>query len=327
MSALSGKLYYEDYTEQVEEIDGAASDNTVAFRNHADDIEHASNVRVFDKRKSHQPVKSYMDMIGTIKPLTIDEERELVAKAKNGDQKARNVLTLANLKLVASIAKRYEDRGLPMIDLIQEGSIGLMSAVNKFDPKMGHRFSTYAAWWIREAITRSLSNKSRIVRLPVHLNELMTKIRRVRSTLAVRYGRQATTEEIANELSESIEKVEKALNSSQPCLSLDQKVATTDDEGCTLGETIMDHESATPVDEADTHYVNSQIAGLLNSLNERERKVVTLRFGLKNGQEASLRDISKEMGLTRDQVGKISCLAKRKLKKLAKREEFEGYLA
>ncbi|MDZ4837217.1 MAG: sigma-70 family RNA polymerase sigma factor [Candidatus Melainabacteria bacterium] len=326
MSALTSKLQYEDYTEQVEELDGA-SDNTVPFNKHAEDIEHMSNVRVFDKRKSHQPVKSYMDTIGTIKPLTVDQERELVAQAKNGDQRARNVLTLANLKLVASIAKRYEDRGLPMIDLLQEGSIGLMSAVNKFDPKMGHRFSTYAAWWIREAITRSLSNKSRIVRLPVHLNELMTKIRRVRSTLAVRYGRQATTEEIANDRSENIEKVEKALNSSQPCLSLDQKVATTDDEGCTLGETIMDHDSATPVDEADSHYVSSQIAGLLNSLNERERKVVKLRFGLVNGQEASLRDISQEMGLTRDQVGKISCLAMRKLKKLARRDEFEGYLA
>lgn len=326
MSALSNRLYFEDYTEQVEEFDGA-SDNTVPFRSHAEDIEHVSNVRVFDKRKGHQPVKSYMDTIAAIKPLTVDEERDLVAKAKNGDQRARNVLTLANLKLVASIAKRYEDRGLPMIDLLQEGSIGLMSAVNKFDPKMGHRFSTYAAWWIREAITRSLSNKSRIVRLPVHLNELMTKIRRVRSTLAVKYGRQATTEEIAAELSESIEKVEKALNSSQPCLSLDQKVATTDDEGCTLGETIMDSDSATPVDQADTHYVTSQIAELLDNLNEKERKVVKLRFGLINGQEASLREISKEMGLTRDQVGKISCLAMRKLKKLAKREEFEGYLA
>ncbi len=323
MSALSKKHYFDDYTEQVEEI-GGASDKTVPFRNIAQD---ASNVRLFDKRKSHMPVKSYMDSVGTIKPLTVDKERELIALAKQGDQKARNVLTLANLKLVASIAKRYEDRGLPMIDLLQEGSIGLMSAVNKFDPKMGHRFSTYAAWWVREAITRSLSNKSRIVRLPVHLNELMTKIRRVRSTLAVRLGRQATTEEIANELNESIEKVEKALNSSQPCLSLDQKVATTDDEGCTLGETIMDHDSSTPIDEADTHYVTSQISGLLNNLNEKERKVVSLRFGLKNGQEASLRDISKEMGLTRDQVGKISCLAMRKLKKLAKREEFEGYLA
>lgn len=326
MPAPCGKYNFEDYIEQVDEIDGSSS-NAVPFRNHADDIEHMSQVRVFDKRKSHQPVKSYMDTIGHIKALTVDEERELVNKAKKGEQRARNVLTLANLKLVASIAKRYEDRGLPMIDLLQEGSIGLMAAVNKFDPKMGHRFSTYAAWWIREAITRALSNKSRIVRLPVHLNELMTKIRRVRGSLAVKLGRQPITREIADELHESIEKVEKALHSSQPCLSLDQKVATTDDEGCTLGETIMDEESTDPVDEADTHYVTSQINGLLDNLNERERKVVKLRFGLGTGKERSLREISKEMGLTRDQVGKISCLAMRKLKKFARREEFEGYLA
>ncbi|MBX9667426.1 MAG: sigma-70 family RNA polymerase sigma factor [Candidatus Obscuribacterales bacterium] len=326
MLASNGKFYLDDYLTEIDEMKSAG--NTVPFpKATADDIEHMSNVRVFDKRKSHQPVKSYLDTIGHIKALTVDEERDLVSKAKKGDKRARNVLTLANLKLVASIAKRYEDRGLPMIDLLQEGSIGLMSAVKKFDPKMGHRFSTYAAWWIREAITRALSNKSRIVRLPVHLNELMTKIRRVRSHLAVKLGRQPTTQEIAEDLHENIEKVEKALNSSQPCLSLDQKVATNDDEGCTLGETIMDEDGLSSVDEADTHYVNKQIADLLGGLNERERKVVKLRFGLGTGKEQSLREISKEIGLTRDQVGKISCLAMRKLKKLARREEFEGYMA
>lgn len=326
MSALSGKRYVEDYNEQ-NEFNSSESAVVPFSRTHADDIEHASNVRVFDKRKNHQPVKSYMDTIGHIKALSVEEERELVVLAKKGDQRARNVLTLANLKLVASIAKRYEDRGLPMIDLLQEGSIGLMSAVKKFDPQLGHRFSTYAAWWIREAITRALSNKSRVVRLPVHLNELMTKVRRVRSSLAVKFGRQPTTQEIADDLQESLEKVEKALNSSQPCLSLDQKVSTADDEGCTLGETIMDEDGATPVDEADTHYVSSQIGTLLSNLNEKERKVVRMRFGLGTGEEKSLREISAEMGLTRDQVGKISCLAMRKLKKLARREEFEGYLA
>lgn len=263
----------------------------------------------------------------TGKTLTADEEKELVIRAKKGDLRARNELTMANMKLVASIAKKYEDRGIPLADLMQEGSIGLMSAVNKFDIKMGHRFSTYAAWWVREAITRALSNKSRIVRLPVHLNELMTKIRRVRSTLAVRLGRQATTEEIAMELNESVEKIEKALNASQTCMSLDQKVSMTEDDGCSLGETIVDEDATTPIDHANAPYFTSQIASLLSCLNERERKVIRMRFGMDTGEEASLREISEALGLTRDQVGKISCLAMRKLKKAATREQFEDYLA
>lgn len=323
--------YENVYREEDDQVQiGIARENTVPFRKKvagAEEIEHISQIRLFDARKSHQPVKSYLDTIGDIKTLSVEEERELVNRAKKGDRRARNVLTLANLKLVATIAKRYEDRGLPMIDLLQEGSIGLMTAVKKFDPKMGHRFSTYAAWWIREAITRALSNKSRVVRLPVHLNELMTKIRRVRSQLAVKLGRQATTLEIAEELQESIDKIERALNSSQPCLSLDQKVSTTEDEGCTLGDTIIDEDHESPVESVDSHYVSKQITDLLSVLNERERKVVQLRFGLGTGTEKSLREISKEMGLTRDQVGKLSCLAMRKLKKVAKIEEFEGYIA
>jgi RNA polymerase primary sigma factor len=303
------------------------SDNTVSFRSRSEQSDETSNVRMFEKPNSNQSVKSYLDKVVAVKALTIDEEKDLIARAKKGDLKARNTITLAHMKLVASIAKKYEDRGIPTLDLIQEGSIGLMSAINKFDPAMGHRFSTYAAWWVREAITRSLSNKSRVVRLPVHLNELMTKIRRVRSLLAVRYGRQATTEEIANEIGETVQKIENALNSSQPCLSLDQKISNTDDEGCSLGETITDEDSATPVDRVNNHYLSSQVSVLLSCLNEKERKVIRLRFGMDTGEEASLREISEAMGLTRDQVGKISCIAMRKLKNAANKDEFGDCLA
>jgi RNA polymerase primary sigma factor len=325
MFAYSGSVYFEGQDNSKKN-----RDNTIPFRRKVsgvEEIDRISQIRLFDARKNHQPVKGFLDTIGDIKTLTVDEEQDLVARAKQGDRQARNVLTLANLKLVATIAKRYEDRGLPLIDLLQEGSIGLMTAVKKFDPKMGHRFSTYAAWWIREAITRALSNKSRIVRLPVHLNELMTKVRRVRSQLAVRLGRQPSTQEIAIDLEESLDKVERALNCSQPCLSLDQKVSTSEDEGCTLGDTIVDDEFDAPRDNVETLYVNKQVESLLTVLNERERKVVQLRFGLGTGEEKSLREISKEMGLTRDQVGKLSCLAMRKLRRVANVEEFEGYLA
>lgn len=322
MSALRAEANY-DHLNLVED-----QDNTIAFPAVHDEIDEAvSNVRDLDKRRNAKSGRSYIDSVGTAKSLSADEERELVIRAQKGDKVARNTLTLANLKLVSSIVRRYEDRGIPTADLLQEGSIGLMSAIDKFDPKMGNRFSTYATWWVREAITRSLSNKSRVVRLPVHLNELMTKIRRVRSTLALRLGRQATIEEIAVELGESVDKIEKALAASQPCMSLDQKVSNADDDSCTLGETIMDEECATPGDEVDNHYVSNQIAGLLSCLNEKERNVVKLRFGLENGQEASLREISEKLGLSRDQVGKISCLAMRKLKKVACREEFEAYIA
>jgi len=261
------------------------------------------------------------------KALSADEEKALISRAKKGDVKARNELTLANMKLVNSIAKKYEDRGLPFADLVQEGTIGLMSAVNKFDPKMGHRFSTYAAWWVREAITRALSNKSRIVRLPVHLNELMTKIRRVKSTLAVKLGRQATVAEIAQELNESVEKIAKALDASQVCMSLDQKVSTSDEDGFTLGETIVDDNTVSITDRANSTYLTSQIAELLSTLNGKERDVIRLRFGLDSGEEMSLRDIAEKLNLTRDQVGKISCLAMRKLKKAASKGDFEDYLA
>ncbi len=314
MSALINM--FEDNLESFED----ESDNVVQFRSHQDGDNRVTKIRS-TKRQSG----SNQEFTG--KTLTADEERELVIRAKKGDLRARNELTMANMKLVASIAKKYEDRGIPLSDLMQEGSIGLMSAVNKFDIKMGHRFSTYAAWWVREAITRALSNKSRIVRLPVHLNELMTKIRRVRSSLAVKLGRQATVEEIAMELEETVEKIEKALNASQTCMSLDQKVSMTEDDGCSLGETIVDEDATTPIDQADAPYFSSQISTLLSCLNERERKVIRMRFGMDNGEEASLREISEALGLTRDQVGKISCLAMRKLKKAASREEFEDYLA
>jgi RNA polymerase primary sigma factor len=314
MSALINM--FEDNLESFED----ESDNVVQFRSHQDGDNRVTKIRS-TKRQSG----SNQEFAG--KTLTADEERELVIRAKKGDLRARNELTMANMKLVASIAKKYEDRGIPLSDLMQEGSIGLMSAVNKFDIKMGHRFSTYAAWWVREAITRALSNKSRIVRLPVHLNELMTKVRRVRSSLAVKLGRQATVEEIAMELDETVEKIEKALNASQTCMSLDQKVSMTEDDGCSLGETIVDEDATTPIDQANAPYFTSQISTLLSCLNERERKVIRMRFGMDNGEEASLREISEALGLTRDQVGKISCLAMRKLKKAASREEFEDYLA
>ncbi len=292
-----------------------------------DAIERIAHTRLLNAKKGDQSAMSFIDTIRDIRILSFEDEHELVIKAKKGDLRARNVLILSNLKLVASIAKRYDECGLPMIDLMQEGSIGLMNAVQKYDPKKGVRFSTYAAWWIREGITRALSNKSRIVRLPGHIIELMTKIRRVRSQLSLRTGREACTLEIAEELNESLAKVEHALISSQPCLSLDQKVSTAEDEDYTIHNTIMDEDSENSVISIDDPYLRAQIDCLLDVLSDHERKVVQLRFGLGSGQEKNIREISKEIGLTRYQVGKLSCLAMRKLKKVARIEAFDGYFS
>lgn len=258
--------------------------------------------------------------------LTAQEEANLGRRAQAGDKSAANALIMANLKLVTALARRY-DQGLASADLFQEGCIGLMNAVNHFDPNRGNRFSTYAAWWIREAINRAISNKSRVVRLPVHLNELMTKIRRVRSELSLKLGKHPTLQQIATELNERPERVKAAINSSKMCLSLDQPASLNNEEKLTIGDTIEDEEARELVGSLESRYLKQRMHQFLEKLSERERKVIKMRFGIGADQELSLREISTELGLTRDQVGKISYLAMRKLKKMLPEDEFCSYLA
>ncbi len=315
MSALVSNLFDDEF-ETVSEDD---VDNILQFPTQS-----GSSAKASKSRKANATSET---LLVPSKSITAEEEKELVVRAKRGDVAARNALILANMKLVNAIAKKYSDRGLPLSDLVQEGSIGLMTAVEKFDLKMGHRFSTYASWWVREAITRSLSNKSRVVRLPVHLNELMTKIRRVRSTLSTQLGRTATIEEIAAELNESVEKIAKALDASQHCMSLDQKVSTSEDEGCTLGDTIEDETSVHVLHRVNSSFLKAEVSELLSCLKPIEREVIKLRFGFVSDDELSLREIADKLNLTRDQVGKISCSAMRKLKQAANQSDFEDYLA
>ena len=283
--------------------------------------------RLFDSESSRRPVKAYLDAVGDIRTLTQEEEVLLANRAKAGDEAARNAMVMSNLRLVAAIAKRYKNRGLPMQDLLQEGNIGLMRAVKKFDPEKGHRFATYAAWWIRESMTRALSNKSRTVRLPVHLTEFMTKLRRIRAELSIELGRKPTSAEIADVLGVTEDKVESVLQSSQPCLSLDKKINTDEGDGCVLADTVPDVQSQLPEDDVDLQFARKHIDSLLSKLSERERRVVSLRFGLGTGRSRKLREVSKIMGLTRDQVGKVSCRAMRKLREYTKDGTLETYLA
>lgn len=259
------------------------------------------------------------------KSLTAQEEANLGRRARAGDKKAADALIMANLKLVSALARRF-DQGLATQDLYQEGCIGLMNAVNHFDPNRGNRFSTYAAWWIRESINRAISNKSRVIRLPVHLNELMTKIRRVRSQLTLRMGKQPTIQQIAFEMGEKPEKIRAAISHSKSCLSLDQPATLTDDDKLTIGDTIVDEDSANVTVNLETKYLRERVAQILEGLTEKEKRVVQMRFGIGMEQERSLREISNELGLTRDQVGKISYIAMRKLRKSMKEDEFTGYL-
>ncbi len=281
--------------------------------------------RLFDNSPG-RPVKAYLDAIGDIRTLMPDEERLLSRRALCGDKLAREAMILANLKLVAAIAKRYKNRGLSMQDLLQEGNIGLMKALAKFDPDKGHRFSTYAVWWIRESMTRALSNKSRTIRLPVHLTEFMTKLRRIRSYLSVNLGREPTAAEIAVEINVSKEKVEAVLNNTRVCTSLDKRINSDEGNGYLVADTVPDASIVDPEEVMDLNLVRDQINRILNRLSERERKVVRLRFGLGTGQCRKLREVSEEMGLTRDQVGKLSCKAMQKLRTFAEEAHLEDYL-
>ncbi len=260
------------------------------------------------------------------KTLTAREEATLGRRARAGDKKATDALVMAHLKLVNTLARRY-DQGLPPADLFQEGCIGLLNAVNHFDPDRGNRFSTYAAWWIRESINRAISNKSRVVRLPVHLNELMTKIRRVRSELTLRLGKQPNIQQIAAELGEKPERIRTAISHSKACLSLDQPASLTDDDKLTIGDTIVDEDAPETTQQLESNYLQGRVAQILDGLSEKERKVIQMRFGIGLDQERSLREISHELGMTRDQVGKISFLAMRKLKKTVSEDEFSVFLA
>ncbi|MGD9680927.1 MAG: RNA polymerase sigma factor RpoD/SigA [Candidatus Obscuribacterales bacterium] len=251
----------------------------------------------------------------------------MIEEARNGNREAADTLILTHMKVVTAMARRYNGRGLPLQDLVQEGAIGLMNALDRFDPDKGIRFSTYATWWVREAMTRSLSNKSRNIRIPVHLNEFMTKLRRVRSEMSIELGRKPEQEELARRLGVSREKVESALIHCQPCESLDQKIISDDSDGCTLSDSVVDSDADNAEQQLEQEFTRKRVEKLLERLSDKEQAVIRLRFGLKDNRERSLREVSKEMRLTRDQVGKISCRAMRKLKECALAEHMEDCLA
>jgi len=272
---------------------------------------------------SDDPVKLYLKEIGSYPLLTIAQEIELAKKIVDGDLHAKQVLAESNLRLVVSIAKRYVGRGLSFLDLIQEGNLGLIKAVDKFDYNKGFKFSTYATWWIRQAITRSIADQSRTIRIPVHMSEVINKTYRISRSLLQELGREPTEQEIADAMNLTIEKVREILKVSADPISLDTPIGEEDDSH--LGDFIKDDSIMGPEDAASYSVLQDQIGKLLETLTEREQRVLVLRFGLKDGRTRTLEEVGKEFNVTRERIRQIEAKALRKLRHPSRARMLKGY--
>jgi len=255
------------------------------------------------KSPTNDPVRMYLKEIGKVRLLTAFEEVHLAKKIEAGDMKAKRMLVEANLRLVVSIAKKYVGRGMLFLDLIQEGNLGLIRAVEKFDYKKGYKFSTYATWWIRQAITRAIADQARTIRIPVHMVETINKLIRTQRQLLQKFGREPTPEEIARKMKFSAEKVREVMKISQEPVSLETPIGEEEDSH--LGDFIEDSEVETPSDAASFTMLQEQLQEILNTLNDRERKVIQLRFGLQDGHPRTLEEVGREFGVTRERIRQI----------------------
>ena len=270
------------------------------------------------------PVRMYLKEIGKVPLLTAEQERELAIRMEQGDEEAKKRLCESNLRLVVSIAKRYLNRGLSFLDLIQEGNLGLIKAVDKFDYRKGYKFSTYATWWIRQAITRSIADQARTIRIPVHMVETINKLIRVSRQLLQEYGREPTSEEIAKEMGISVEKVRDIKKISQDPVSLETPIGEEEDSH--LGDFIPDDDVPAPVEAAAYSMLKEQLMEVLDTLSEREKKVLMLRFGLEDGRPRTLEEVGKEFNVTRERIRQIEAKALRKLRHPSRSKKLKDYL-
>ena len=270
------------------------------------------------------PVRMYLKEIGKVPLLSAEEEIELAKRMELGDQEAKKRLAEANLRLVVSIAKRYVGRGMLFLDLIQEGNLGLIKAVEKFDYRKGYKFSTYATWWIRQAITRAIADQARTIRIPVHMVETINKLIRVSRQLLQELGREPTPEEIAKEMYMPVERVREILKISQEPVSLETPIGEEEDSH--LGDFIQDDNVPVPADAAAFTLLKEQLEEVLGTLTEREQKVLTLRFGLEDGRARTLEEVGKEFNVTRERIRQIEAKALRKLRHPSRSRKLKDYL-
>lgn len=270
------------------------------------------------------PVKAYLKEIGQVPLLTAEEEQKLAQAAQTGDAEARRRLSEANMRLVVSVAKRYAGRGLPFLDLIQEGNLGLMKAAEKFEPDRGFRFSTYATWWIRQSITRAIADQGRTIRIPVHLVEHINRVKKAAGELLRKNGREPTAEEIAVRLDLEPDRVRELLQLAQEPVSLETPVG--EEEDAHLEDFIQDEEAGVPVDEAGRQLLRRELMNVLKSLTPREERVLALRFGLDDGQPRTLEELGREFNVTRERIRQIEAKALRKLRHPSRAKRLRDYL-
>ena len=270
------------------------------------------------------PVKAYLKEIGRVPLLSAEEERALARAAKAGDMEARQKLSEANLRLVVSVAKRYAGRGLPFLDLIQEGNLGLMKAAEKFEPDKGFKFSTYATWWIRQAITRAIADQARTIRIPVHMVETINKVKKVSSQLLHENGHEPSAEEIAERLDMPVDKVREIMRVAQEPVSLETPIGEEEDSH--LGDFIPDEEAPVPAEAASQTLLKEQLADVLKTLTPREEKVLRLRFGLEDGRPRTLEEVGKEFNVTRERIRQIEAKALRKLRHPSRSKKLRDFL-
>ncbi len=319
-------------SEGLDELYNAFMENNidvVSENEDEDPDEDPANMKVEDLTfskdiKINDPVRMYLKEIGRINLLTSDEEYEYALRAEQGDEYAKQMLAESNLRLVVSIAKRYVGRGMLFLDLIQEGNIGLMKAVDKFDPSKGYKFSTYATWWIRQAITRAIADQARTIRVPVHMVETINKLARTQRQLTQELNREPTEEELAKRLGITIDKVREVYKISQDPVSLETPIGEEDDSH--LGDFIKDERTMSPEEYATAELLKEELSGVLLTLTDREEKVLRLRFGLDDGQCRTLEEVGQIFGVTRERIRQIEAKALRKLRHPSRSRKLKDFL-